>query len=69
MHKLVTAHVETTAKRLTVVVDSELMSALVHRQQQVERETRLRISLSQVAGSLMRKGLMPAPNTGEHIRT
>ena len=44
-------------QRLTVVVDSTLLEALQAHQRQVESETRLRVSLSQVAGSLMRRGL------------
>ena len=46
-----------TAQRLTVVVDGELLGALRAHQLKVEGETQLRVSLSQTAGGLMRKGL------------
>lgn len=44
-------------QRVTVVIDSALLNALQAHQRQVESDTSLRISLSQVAGSLMRRGL------------
>ena len=44
-------------QRLSVVVDPALLNALQAHQRQVEIDTRLRVSLSQVAGSLLRRGL------------
>lgn len=53
-------HNETTAApvhRLSVVADADLVESLRDHQRRVEAETGLRVSLSQVAGSLMRRGL------------
>jgi len=57
MHDAHSPCVPTAVQRLTVVVDSALLEALQAHQRQVESDTRLRVSLSQVAGSLMRRGL------------
>ena len=45
------------AQRLSVVTEPDLLAALQMHQRVVERTTGLRVSLSQVAGSLMRRGL------------
>lgn len=57
MHDAATSGSGAAVQRLTVVVDSELLAALHAHQRQLERDTRLRVSLSQVAGSLMRRAL------------
>ena len=53
-------------QRITVVVDSDLLAALQAHQRKLEGSTNLRVSLSQIAGSLMRSGLAlsSGPNPG-----
>ncbi len=57
MRDIPTPRVATAVQRLSVVVDSELLEALQGHQRKVECDTRMRVSLSQVAGGLMRRGL------------
>ncbi len=57
MHDPATSGSGTAVQRLTVVVDSELLAALHAHQHRLESDTRLRVSLSQIAGCLMRRGL------------
>jgi hypothetical protein len=57
MRDALSSRATTAVQRLTVVVDSALLDALQAHLRQVESDTRLRVSLSQVAGSLMRRGL------------
>ena len=57
MRDLLTPRATTSVQRLSVVADSELMEALQTYQRKVEQETGLRLSLSQVAGALMRTAI------------
>jgi len=57
MHKPVDRTPPASVQRLSVVVDCELLEALQAHQRKVECDTRLRVSLSQIAGCLMRRGL------------